>query len=173
VLSVTSTAWPDGGEVPMHHAGARGGDNKSPAFEFHWSLANMPADAPATLKTYAIIFHDIENVGAMNTTTDTLHWSAFNIPGTAKGLPEGLGSGVLADGTTNGPGIAARGGAPGAYFGPGAGPGPFHHYVFEFYALDTKLDLPATTTREDLLKAMDGHVIGKAAYVGRFHAPPQ
>jgi hypothetical protein len=77
----------------------------------------------------------------------------------------------LADGTVNGPGISSRGGtAPGAYFGPGAGVGPFHHYVFEFYALDTKLDLPATTTREDLLKAMDGHVIGKAAYVGRFHA---
>jgi Raf kinase inhibitor-like YbhB/YbcL family protein len=171
VLSVTTTAWPDGGEVPMTNAG-RGG-NKSPAFEFHWSLANTPTDPPATLKTYAIIFHDIENVGQGNTTVDTLHWSAFNIPGTAKGLPEGLGSGVLADGTTNGPGIAARGGAPGAYFGPGAGPGPFHHYVFEFYALDTKLDLPANTTREDLLKAMDGHVIGKAAYVGRFHAPSQ
>jgi phosphatidylethanolamine-binding protein (PEBP) family uncharacterized protein len=30
------------------------------------------------------------------------------------------------------------------YFGPGAGPGPFHHYVFEFYALDIKLELPAT-----------------------------
>lgn len=172
VLSVTTTAWPDGGEVPMVNAG-RGG-NKSPAFEFHWSLGNTPTEAPAALKTYAVIFHDIENVGPMNTTTDTLHWSAFNIPGTAKGMPEGLGSGVLADGTTNGPGIASRGGtAPGAYFGPGAGPGPFHHYVFEFYALDTKLDLPATTTREELMKAMEGHVIGKAAYVGRFHAPPQ
>ncbi|MEO8682236.1 MAG: hypothetical protein ABI665_24525, partial [Vicinamibacterales bacterium] len=48
-----------------------------------------------------------------------------------------------------------------------------HHYVFEFYALDTKLDLPATTTREDLMKAMEGHVIGKAAYTGRFHTTPQ
>jgi hypothetical protein len=36
VLSVRSTGWPDGGEVPMRHAGR--GDNKSPAFEFHWSL---------------------------------------------------------------------------------------------------------------------------------------
>jgi Raf kinase inhibitor-like YbhB/YbcL family protein len=171
VLSVTSTAWPDGGEVPMNNAG-RGG-NKSPAFEFHWSLGTMPTTAPATLKTYAVIFHDIEN-STNNTTADTLHWSAFNIPGTATGMPEGLGPGDLADGTRNGPGIASRGGtAPGAYFGPGAGPGPFHHYVFEFYALDTKLDLPAATTREDLLKAMDGHVVGKAAYVGRFHAPPQ
>ncbi len=170
-LSVTSNAWPDGGEVPMHNAGR--GDNKSPAFEFHWMNGTNPATAPDTLKSYAVIFHDIENSTA-KTTVDTLHWSAFNIPGDAKGLPEGLGAGTLPDGTVNGPGIASRGGtAPGAYFGPGAGPGPFHHYVFEFYALDTKLDLPATATREDLVKAMDGHVIGKAAYVGRFHAPPQ
>jgi hypothetical protein len=147
------------------------GGNKSPGFELHWSLGNTPAPAPDALKTYAVIFHDIENSTA-RTTADTLHWSAFNIPGTAKTLPAGLGSGDLADGTRNGLGIASQGGrGPAAYFGPGAGVGPFHHYVFEFYALDTKLDLPATTTREDLLKAMDGHVIGKAAYVGRFHTP--
>jgi len=170
VLSVTSPGWADGGEVPMHHAGR--GDNKSPAFEFHWSLGPTPASAPETLQTYAVIFHDIEN-STNKGTTDTLHWSAFNIPGTAKGLPEGLGPGTLPDGTTNGPGIMARGGNPGSYFGPGAGPGPFHHYVFEFYALDTKLELPATATRDDLLKAMEGHVIGKAAYTGRFHAQPQ
>lgn len=170
-LMVTSNAWPDGGEVPMHFAGR--GDNKSPAFEFHWMRGTMPASAPDTLKTYAVIFHDIENSTA-KTTNDTLHWSAFNIPGTATGLPEGLGPGDLPDGTRNGPGIASRGGTnPGAYFGPGAGPGPFHHYVFEFYALDTKLDLPANTTREELMKAMDGHIVGKAAYVGRFHAQPQ
>ena len=168
VLSVTSTGWPDGGEVPMKHAFR--GENKSPAFEFHWSTGNTPGTAPETLQTYAVIFHDIEN-STNKGTADTLHWTAFNIPGTAKGLPEGLGPGDLPDGTRNGPGISARGGNPGAYFGPGAGPGPFHHYVFEFYALDTKLDLPATATRDDLLKAMEGHVIGKAAYVGRFHAP--
>ena len=156
----------------MHNAGARGGDNKSPAFEFHWMMGTMPGAAPATLQTYAVIFHDIENATAKGP-ADTLHWSAFNIPGTATGLPEGLGAGDLADGTRNGPGIMAGRGMP-QYFGPGAPAGPFHHYVFEFYALDAKLDLPANTTREkDLLKAMEGHVIGKAAYVGRFHAPPQ
>src|SRR5579871_5181892 len=172
VLSVTSNAWPDGGEVPMHNAGR--GDNKSPAFEFHWSQGNTPASAPDNLQTYAVIFHDIENPGPNKGVSDTLHWTAFNIPGSAKGLPEGLGTGDLPDGTRNGPGIMSRGGTqPGGYFGPGAGPGPFHHYVFEFYALDTKLDLPATATRDELIKAMDGHVIGKAAYVGRFHAPPQ
>jgi Raf kinase inhibitor-like YbhB/YbcL family protein len=170
VLSVSSPAWPDGGEVPMHNAFR--GDNKSPAFEFHWTLANNPTMPPEALKTYAVIFHDIEN-STNKTAVDTLHWSAFNIPASATGLPEGLGAGTLPDGTVNGPGIAmGRGGSTqGSYFGPGAGPGPFHHYVFEFYALDTKLDLPANTTRDDLIKAMDGHIIGKAAYVGKFHGP--
>ncbi len=167
VLSVTSTAFPDGGEVPMRNAGR--GENKSPAFEFHWSNGLTPAEAPATLQTYAVVLHDVENSTARGT-TDTLHWTAFNIPGTAKGIAEGLGAGTLPDGTINGPGVGARGGNPAAYFGPGAGVGPIHHYVFEFYALDTKLDLPATVTRDDLMKAMDGHVIGKAAYFGRFHA---
>ncbi len=171
VFSVSSPAWPDGGEVPMRHAGR--GENKSPAFEFNWTARGgmTPAAAPEALQSYAVIFHDMENATNRGT-TDTLHWTAFNIPGTAKGLPEGLGTGDLPDGTRNGPGIMSGRGTPG-YFGPGAGPGPFHHYVFEFYALDTKLDLPANTTRDALLKAMDGHVIGKAVYVGRFHATPQ
>src|ERR1700729_2745027 len=59
VLSVSSTAWADGAEVPMHNAFR--GDNKSPAFEFHWSLANTPTTAPDSLQTYAVIFHDVEN----------------------------------------------------------------------------------------------------------------
>jgi Raf kinase inhibitor-like YbhB/YbcL family protein len=168
VLSVTSPAFPDGGEVPMHNAGR--GENKSPAFEFHWSMGNTPATAPEGLESYAVVLHDVEN-SSNKTSVDTLHWTAFNIPGTATGIPEGLGPDKLADGTQNGPGINARTGHP-SYFGPGAGPGPFHHYVFEFYALDTKLDLPATATREDLMKAMEGHIIGKAAYVGRFHGQP-
>ena len=168
-FSVTTNAWPDGGEVPMHFAGR--GDNKSPAFEFHWNLGANPTTQPESVQTFAVIFHDVEN-STNKTAADTLHWTVFNIPGTASGMPEALGSGDLPDGTRNGPGLGARNGNPPAYFGPGAGPGPIHHYVFEFYALDTKLDLPANTTREELLKAMDGHVVGKAAWFGRFHAQP-
>ncbi len=165
VLSVTSTSFADGSEVPMKYSFY--GENKLPEFTFHWSNGDTPAQAPAGLQSYVVIFHDIENASQKGP-VDTLHWSAFNIPGTAKGLPEGMGGGDLPDGTRNGPGIGAGRGAP-AYFGPGAGAGPFHHYVWEFYALDTKLDLPADTTRDAIMKGMEGHVIGKAAYVGRFH----
>jgi hypothetical protein len=87
-LWVTTSAWPDGGEIPMTNA-ARG-DNKSPAFEFHWNLGLNPCSAPESLQSYALIFHDVEN-SSNKTSADTLHWSVFNIPGTAKGLPEGMG----------------------------------------------------------------------------------
>jgi len=171
VLSVTSNAWPDGGEIPMKFSSR--GENRSPDFQFHWWVGNTPASPPEGLQSYAIVFRDMENAPNKGT-TDSLHWTLFNIPGTARSLPEGLGKGDLPDGSRNGPGVvASRGGGPSAYFGPGAGPGPFHHYVFEFFALDTKLDLPATATRDELLKAMEGHVIGKAVYTGRFHAPAQ
>ena len=165
VFTVTSPSFVDGGEVPVKHSFY--GENKSPQFDFHWVQGGMEVEAPMTLQSYAIIFHDMENASAKGP-EDTLHWSVFNIPGTAKSLPEGLAGGDLPDGTRHGPGIGAGRGMP-SYFGPGAGPGPFHHYMFEFYALDTKLELPATTTRDAIWEALKGHVIGKAVYGGRFH----
>ncbi|MGD8289851.1 MAG: hypothetical protein PVI31_14570, partial [Gemmatimonadota bacterium] len=48
------------------------------------------------------------------------------------------------------------------------GPARYHHYVFELDALSTTLDLPASTSRDELIAAMGGNVVAKAAYVGRF-----
>ena len=78
-----------------------------------------------------------------------LHWIAWNIPAAAGGIPEGK----LPDGTVQGANITGQN----VYFGPGAPAGPrYHHYVFELYALNANLDLPATSGRDDLLKAMAG-----------------
>ena len=163
-FTVTSSAWPDGGEVPQKYAG-RGG-NTSPAFEFSWMQGTNPAMPPANLMSYALIMHDIENAGRGGTSVDTLHWMIWDIPGDAKGLPEGIPMGDQPNGIKQSTTNVGRGG----YFGPGAGAGPFHHYVFEFYALDTKLNLPDTATRDEVMAAMQMHIIGKAAFVGRFHA---
>ena len=62
------------------------------------------------------------------------------------------------------------------YRGPGApANGPPHHYVFELYALDTKLDVQpaadAFETRANVMKAIQGHVLGKAVYMGLFRRP--
>ncbi len=69
VLWVTSNAWADGAEIPMTYAAH--GENKSPAFEFHWNLGAEPASAPPNLQTYAVIFHDVQN-STNKTTTDAL-----------------------------------------------------------------------------------------------------
>ena len=53
--------------------------------------------------------------------------------------------------------------------GPCAPPGHGdHHYTFEIYALNSKLGLPASTSRADLLNAMNGKVVAKGVYIGIF-----
>ena len=54
------------------------------------------------------------------------------------------------------------------YQGPCAPPGAPHHYNFELYALDKKLDLPQGASRDDIQKAMDGHVLSGTVYIGLF-----
>jgi phosphatidylethanolamine-binding protein (PEBP) family uncharacterized protein len=65
---------------------------------------------------------------------------------------------------------AKNGGNANGYRGPGApAVGPHHHYTFELFALDMKLDLGADATRADVLKAIDGHILAKAVLEARFH----
>jgi Raf kinase inhibitor-like YbhB/YbcL family protein len=148
-LLMESDAFADGGIVPPKYAG-RGG--VQPGFKF--------SNAPAGTVSYAIIFHDLD-VALMGGTDDVLHWMAWNIPASANGIPEGS----LPPGSVQGNNLT---GQP-VYMGPGAPAGPrYHHYVFELYALNANLELPATATRADLLKAMEGKTVAKSAYVGRF-----
>jgi phosphatidylethanolamine-binding protein (PEBP) family uncharacterized protein len=56
--------------------------------------------------------------------------------------------------------------------GPGnAAINPYHHYTLELFALDEMLPLGPDATREEVLKAMAGHIVGKAVLVGRFKRP--
>lgn len=149
---IKSDAFEDGGIVPEKYTS--NGDNVQPGF----TITNLPDNAVSI----AIILHDID-VALGGGIGDVFHWSAWNIPASAGGIPEG----GLPEGSVNGPSIR---GQPG-YMGPGAPAGPrYHHYVFEFYVLSENLDIPVTSTREEILAAMDGKVVGKAAYVGRYRA---
>jgi Raf kinase inhibitor-like YbhB/YbcL family protein len=155
---VSSTAFEDGGIVPQKFAS--GGENLQPGFTF--------TNVPAAAVSIAVIFHDIEPAFPQGSTGDILHWMAWNIPATG-----GISEGSLPAGAVSGNNIRNM---PG-YMGPGApATERYHHYVFEFYALNANLDLPATATRQELLAAMEGKVVGKVAYVGRYRgqaAPAQ
>ena len=97
--------------------------------------------------------------------TDVLHWAIYDIPGSATGLPEGVKPGDQADGAKQINNIA---GHPG-YLGPCPPPGHGdHHYTLELYALNEKLNLPASASRQDLLNAMNGKVLSKGVYIGIF-----
>jgi Raf kinase inhibitor-like YbhB/YbcL family protein len=148
-MVVESKAFEDGGVVPLKFSFY--GTNTMPDFK----LSNLPAN----VQSLAIILHDLDVAGSGNP-EDNLHWLAWNIPVTAPVTQ--IEEGKLPEGSVNG-----RGGR--TYMGMGAPNGPrYHHYVFEFYALSSKLDLPAEAARPELMEAMKGKVVAKAAYVGRF-----
>jgi Raf kinase inhibitor-like YbhB/YbcL family protein len=121
---------------------------------------------PEGVASFTLLMHDPEAAPGKSS-VDGLHWLIFNIPATATGLPEGVpGTPKLPDGTIQAKTFRDAVG----YMGPGArAPGPYHHYTLELFALDIKLDLGTDATRADVLKAMDGHVVAKAALTGRFH----
>jgi Raf kinase inhibitor-like YbhB/YbcL family protein len=156
-LTLTTTAFEDGGIVPNKYTQATP-DAVSPKLD--WT------NVPMGTVSFVLLLHD-PDVAIAKKLEDVTHWMAFNIPGTATGLPEGVpATATMGDGTVQ---IKNRGNRIG-YMGPGAGAaGPYHHYTFELYALDTKLDLKEDATRDDVTKAMDGHILGKGVLVGRFH----
>lgn len=158
VMTLTSTAWPDGAMIPRKYTQA--GDQVSPALS--WS------NVPDTAQSFVLIARDLD-AATGNGTDDILHWMLWNIPGKTRSLPEGIPQGPqLPDGTRQ---ISASGPY---YRGPGApAAGPPHHYTFELYAVDGNIDVPAVgqspaLTRAAVISAMAGRVRGKAVYVGLF-----
>ena len=161
VLTLTSPAFPSGGLIPDPHT-QRGRDVSPP---LAWS------GAPDSVKSYVLLVHDVD--AAMGDgTDDALHWLAWNIPGTATGLPAGVPAGAqrpdgLRQISVSGP----------YYRGPAApASGPAHHYVFELYALDVTINvaptgMPTAATRAAVMAAMAGHVRGKGVLVGRYQRP--
>jgi Raf kinase inhibitor-like YbhB/YbcL family protein len=159
-MRLSSTAFPDGGQIPPKFTQA--GDQTSPALT--WT------NAPPNTVSFVLHMHDLEGV-RNKTTDDQLHWLVWNIPATTTSLPEGIPQGAdLKDGSHQ---TSASGAM---YRGPGApANGPMHHYTFEIFALDTKVDVAPGAdpfeTRTNVMKAIQGHVLGKAVYMGLFHRP--
>jgi Raf kinase inhibitor-like YbhB/YbcL family protein len=121
-------------------------------------------DAPAGTASFALIFHDTDAAPG-KAVMDVTHWLVWNIPASATQLAESVQPDSSPNGIQQGKNVRGVNGYQPPC--PPVGVRP-HHYIFELYALDTKLDLATGTSRGDLLKAMDGHVIGKTSLVGVF-----
>ena len=173
-IKITIPGFPDGGTIPAKFANTPNGST-SPAIE--WS------GVPEGATTLALILHDTDVAARAAGSTakgagpdDTLHWVIYNIPATSTGLAEGvppnasLDNGSVQMKYTEGVPRLAIGKT--GYFGPSPPPPTPHHYVFDLYALDTKLD-PGLGSRDDLMKAIAGHVLAKGTYFGMYASPPR
>jgi len=154
-FKLTTSAFADNDWIPIQYT-CGVSDAGSPGVQ--WS------EAPSGTASFALVFHDTDAAPA-NGAMDVTHWIVWNIPGSASQLPAGVKPDASPDGIQQGKNVRGVNGYRPPCPPPGARP---HHYIFELYALDTKLDIAAGSSRADLLKAMDGHVIGKATIVGIF-----
>ncbi len=160
VFTLSSGAFTDGGMIPARHA--QTGRDVSPVLT--WS------GVPDSTRSFVLLVRDVD-AAIGDGTDDLLHWMVWNIPATATSLPEGVAQGAMTGGARQ---ISATG--PN-YRGPAApASGPAHHYVFELYALDVAVNVPATgmspvATRNAVMAAVAGHVRGKAVLVGLYRRP--
>lgn len=151
-LTVTSATIKAGETIPKDHTAD--GTNVSPALS--WS------GAPTTTRQFAVIMDDPDaQFGGGN----FVHWVVYRIPGTAKGLPANvpIDSAVLKDPAGAIQGMSGFRRA--LYRGPAPPVGKPHHYTFTVYALDADLPLAEGLTKADLLKAMEGHIVGQGSLV--------
>jgi Raf kinase inhibitor-like YbhB/YbcL family protein len=146
-LDVTSIAFTHEGEIPREFT--CDGADVSPPLEW--------AEGPEGTASYALIMDDPDAPGRT-----WVHWVAWNIPEPrlTDGIPP---RDLLDDGLAQGTNSWTRIG----YGGP-CPPSGTHRYFFKVYALDSTLSLPATTRKEDLLQAMDGHILAQGELMGRY-----
>ncbi len=149
VFQLTSTAFGAGQTIPTQHT-CRGKDLSPP---LSWT------EPPKGAQSFALTCRDPDAPAG-----DWVHWIIYDLPADTRTLPEGLPTdGQLADGSRQG----MNGWRQTGYRGP-CPPSGTHRYVFKLLALDTQLSLPAGADKEQLLKAMEGHVLGEAELVGTF-----
>jgi Raf kinase inhibitor-like YbhB/YbcL family protein len=154
-FKLTSSAYADGSQIPTQYSCA---DPNAASPALSWS------NPPNNTASFAVIFHDTDAAPAKGT-MDNTHWIFWNIPASSSQLMGNVKADASPDGIQQGKNIRGVNGYQPPCPPPGATP---HHYIFELYALDQKLDLTTGASRADLLKAMEGHVIGKATYLGIF-----
>lgn len=147
-LEIISPVFRDGTPIPPQYT-CRGQNVNPPINIFN---------APKGTQSLTLIMHDPDAVSG-----DFLHWLLWDIPPATESIPvNSVPVGALQG--LNGSGKAI-------YTGPcpPAGSGT-HRYIFDFYALDTTLNLPAGSIISDVIKAQAGHVLDHCELTGTFAA---
>ena len=145
-IQLTSTAFGEGERIPTKHTGE--GEDVSPPLV--WS------GLPEGTKEFALICDDPD----APTPKPWVHGVVYKIPADCTSLGEdNIGKALWGK---NSWGRSEYGGPM-----PPSGDGP-HRYVFRIYALDAELDLKPGATKEQLLKAMEGHILAEGKLTGTY-----
>ncbi len=148
-LKITSPAFEHEGPIPKKFS--CDGEDVSPALSWE--------DVPANAKSLALICDDPDAPGGT-----FVHWLVFNLPADEKGLPEAVvNDKQLENGALQGENHFRKIG----YGGP-CPPGGTHRYYFKLYALDTVLVADAAVNKQELVKAMEGHILEEAQLMGTY-----
>lgn len=148
-FEITSEAFEAEAPIPVKYT--CDGENISPPLTWR--------DPPEGASSYALISDDPDAPAGT-----WVHWVLFNIPGDARSLTEAIPADeTLPDGSSHGQNSWRTIG----YGGP-CPPSGTHRYFFKLYALDQMLELPASASKEDLLAAMEGHVLGETELMGTY-----
>ena len=149
-FALNSSAFQNGGEIGRKYT--CDGEDVSPALT--WS--NIP---PGT-KSLALIADDPDAPGGT-----WVHWVIYDIPHEVNELGEATAkSETVSGGTKQGVNDFRRLG----YSGPCPPPGAPHRYYFKLYALDAPMTLKARATKQQVVDAMKGHILGEAELMGRY-----
>jgi Raf kinase inhibitor-like YbhB/YbcL family protein len=143
-IKIISTVFNDGEHIPEKYTCK--GVNISPPIE--WEAV------PKTVK-YAIICEDPD-------ASSWTHWVIFNLPFNSTSLSEWV---MEREELENGAKQGFNDFGTIGYRGP-CPPNGTHRYIFRIYALDTVIDLPAMITKDELLKAIEGHVLDEGHIMG-------
>jgi hypothetical protein len=117
-------------------------------------------DPPTGARSFALIADDPD---APRRTW--VHWVLYDLPATTMELAEGVPTTEkLQNGAIQGKNDFGKTG----YGGPCPPPGPAHHYHFKLYALSDQIRLKPGATKQQVLDAMKGHVIGQTELIGTY-----
>ena len=145
-MQLISPAFREGAAIPAQYTSKS--HNVSPPLNF--------VSVPKGTKSLALIVHDPDAPGG-----DYVHWTIWDMPAdtdaiAANSVPVGAVQGLNSNNQNR-------------YMGP-CPPSGTHRYLFELYALDTSLGLPSETERDQLKKAMEGHILEQHTLTGNFSA---
>jgi len=148
-MKLISSAFQEGEAIPRQFT--CDGINVSPPLE--WS------GVPSTAKTIAIIADDPDAPNGA-----WVHWVLYNLPADNIGLVENLPAGE----NVKGGGFQGKTDFGKTGYGGPCPPSGTHRYFFRVYAVDSELSLKAGATKDELLKAMEGHIVAQAQLVGTY-----